>query len=258
MNQKKNHKSAPLLAAVMIILAFFLMIAVFLLSGKDQSAPITLPDNAATQTQQPDTPQPTLDNFVQVTPENVQQVVETLSRPTSYHQIYTVTVAEGERKSVQIVDMWVNGTMLRADTTSDTGVSSVLTNREKIYLWYADENEPVEITLNDTISPDDLLGLPTYELLLDADSASITHANYLTLQESVLQCVYVSVNGADGLLKEYWIDIDTGLLYKANFTLNDQVIYSAVQEELNILAAEDEAFLDQFLLPDGTEPFSAE
>ena len=258
MEQMKKRKTSPLIAAIVIVLAFFLMIAVFLLSGKEQSVPITLPDAAPGQTQQQDELQTELDNFVQITPDNVQQVVKTLARPTSYHQIYTVTIAEGERRSAQIVDMWTNGDMLRADITSDTGVSSILTNKKTAFLWYSDDNVPVEIPLNDTISPDDLLGLPTYELLLNDDPAFITQASYLALQESVLQCIYVSVQDTDELLKEYWIDIDTGLLYKANITLNNQLIYSAEQEELHILAPEDEAFLDQFLLPDGSAPFSGQ
>ena len=258
MDQKKKRDFSPLVAAIIIILAFFFMIAVFLLSGEEQSVPITLPDGVPGQTQQQEDQQPELDNFLQVTPNNVQQIVRTLARPAAYHQIYTVTVAEGERKSVQIADMWINGTMLRADITSDSGLSSILSNGETAYLWHSDDNVPVEIPLNDTISPDDLLGIPTYELLLDANPAAITQASYLTVQKSALQCIYVSVQNADGLLQEYWLDIDTGLLYKANMTLNDQLIYSAVQEELNILASEDEVFLDQFLLPDGSDPFLGE
>ena len=258
MEQKKKRSSSPLIAAIIIVFAFFFMIAVFLLSGEEQSAPITLPDVLPGQAQPQQDQQPVLDNYVQVTPDNVQQVVRTLTRPTAYHQIYTVTVSEGEKRSVQIADMWINGAMLRADITSDSSLSSILSNGESACLWHSDDNVPVEIPLNDTISPDDLLGLPTYELLLDAEPATIIQADYLSVQESVLQCIYVSVQDATGLLQEYWIDIDTGLLYKAIMTLNNQPVYSAVQEELNILASEDEVFLNQFLLPDGSDPFSGE
>lgn len=258
MDRNREQKPSLLFVVVLIIIAFFLIVAVFFLSGKSTGSPIILPDHGLDQTQSPNDEISKPDNFLQVTPENVQDVVATMSRPVSYHQVYRVTLSQGERKTDQIVDIWVDGTMLRADVSSETGTSSILTNGSAAYLWHSDEEGYVSIELNDTVSVDDLLGLPTYELLLDVDPNALTDASYLVISDDNIQCIYVSAAPQQAIQEEYWIDISSGLLYQARFFSGSSMVYEAAQTALERLAAGDEAFSDRFLLPDGIRPFLSE
>lgn len=255
MDRNGEQKPSLLFVVVLIIIAFVLIVAVFFLSGKSTGSPIILPDHDLDQTQSPNDEISKQDSFLQVTPENVLDVVATMSRPVSYHQVYHVTLSQGERKTEQIVDIWVDGTLLRADVSSETGTSSILTSGSTAYLWHSDEDGYVSVELNDTVSVDDLLGLPTYELLLQVDPDALTDASYLVISENDIQCIYVSAAPQIAVEEEYWIDVSSGLLYQARFFSGEALIYEAVQTALERLAAGDEAFSDRFLLPDGIRPF---
>jgi hypothetical protein len=255
-NQEK--KISFLSAAILIVIAFFLIITVFFLSGQNSNTSILLPDGLPTHTQKPDNAVSEQDNFLKVSTDNVQAVVRTLSRPVSYHQMYHVTLSQGDRSISQIVDIWVDGPFLRADISSETGTASILTDGSIAYLWHSDEEGYSDVVLNETISVDDLLGLPTYELLSDIDPATLTEAAYLVLPEYNNQCIFVSSSASDEVTNSYWIDISSGLLFMANSSVQGQTFYTVQQKELDRLASDDEAFSDRLLLPDGRDPFSGE
>ena len=256
MDHNKEKKPSFLSAMILIILAFVLIVTVFFLSGKNSNANILLPTERPGQIQTPDDAVSVQDNFLKVTTENVQSVVRTMSRPASYHQICQVTLTEGPRTTSQIVDVWVDGSRLRADVSSETGTATLLTDGTTAYLWHSEEEGYSSVVLNDTVSADDLLGLPTYEQLLNVDSKSLTEAAYVVLPEQGKQCIFVSASADNGTKNEYWIDISSGLLFMATSTVNDEVLYSVQQSDLEHLAAGDEAFSDRFQLPDGYDPFS--
>lgn len=258
MDRNREKRPSFLSAMILIIIAFVLIVVVFYLSGSSTDSPIILPDNISDQTQKPNDEISKPDNFLQVTSENVQDVVATMHRPVSYHQVCSVTITQGERTISQVVDIWVDGNLLRADVSSDTGTASVLTDGRTAYLWHSDEEGYSSVVLNDTVSVDDMLGLPTYELLLDANPAALLEASYLLLPEENTQCIYVSASSQESLSEAYWIDISSGLLYRAVFSSDGTIIYEMQQTALERLATGDEAFSDCFLLPDGVRAFSGE
>ena len=258
MDRNQGRKPSVLSAMILIIIAFILIVAVFYLSGNGTDSPIVLPDNLSDQTQKPNDEISTPDNFLQVTAENVQSVVATIHRPVSYHQVCTVTITQGERTISQSIDIWVDGHLLRADVSSETGTASVLTDGSIAYLWHSEEDGYSSVALNNTVSVDDMLGLPTYELLLNADPATLVEASYLLLSDENTQCIYVSASSKDSLSEAYWIDISSGLLYRADFSSDGTTVYEMQQTALERLAAGDEAFSDCFMLPDGIRAFSGE
>lgn len=254
MNRKNG--SSLFYAVVLIVIAFLIVVTVFVLSEKREYSFIVLPDAYADQTAKPDAAGSDQNSFVRVTVNNVLSVVETLHRPTSYRQSYVTSYGD-EEQTTKTVTVLSNGRILRADTVSSIGESTVLTDGSVAWTWHSDDLNPVKVTLNGSISADDLIGIPTYESLLSVDPATLTDAEYIALRESPIQCIYVAAQEND-MVMEYWIGIESGLLFQANASADGQQIYTTYQEDLEVLAPEDEIFSSSFVLPDGSDPFSAE
>ena len=257
-NRDRKKRTSFLSAIILIVLAFVLIVTAFILSQKSQNASIELPSDLNGQTPPMQNNASLNSGFLQVSPENVLTVVETLHRPSSYHQSLTLLNTEGIRSFVQGINLWMNGQFLRAVTVSDTGTETILSDRKTAYLWNENQKQPFRIDLTDSLSYDDILGLPTYETLLSSDPGSILDAEYVIIEDQLLQCIYVVTKGQDDTIEEYWIDIESGLLVQYVVSVNGQNVYYVYQETYEELSPKDEVFSDMFCLPDGSDPFLSE
>lgn len=257
MDEQRNRRSqATVWTVVLICLAMIFLIALFALSQRSTNSTILLPEE--TQEASPVNPGTTSDEdlFVQVSADNVLSVIETLHRPSAYHQTSTLVLNADGSQLIRQADVWTNGVFMRAVISDPYQTVSYLTNGEVAYLWYHDENIPVQISVNSSVSCDDMIGLLTYETLLDTDPAMLFFAEHTVLTDPYVQCVYVSTVDEEREIR-YWIDLNTGLLYMAEVTEQGEQIYYIEQSKLELLAEDDEAFDEWFLLPDGTSPFTA-
>ena len=85
----------------------------------------------------------------------------------------------------------------------------------------------------------------------------IIDADFLVLVDPAqVQCIYVCSQDTEYVTSRYWIDLDTGLMYRADVLEMSKQVYVLQQEGLELLAPGDEAFSERFVLPDGTTPFS--
>ena len=101
------------------------------------------------------------------------------------------------------------------------------------------------------------MGLLSPDYLLSIAPEQITDADFLVLEDpQQVQCLYVCSQDAEYVTSRYWIDLGTGLLYKADVLELSKQVYVLKQDSFEQLAAEDEAFSDRFILPDGSTPFS--
>ena len=74
---------------------------------------------------------------VEVTPDTVQSVIATLSRPESYSRSMTVTLFWGESgRGDQQVQMWADDGWVKTTVTSGSGVQHRLVGEGKLRLWY--------------------------------------------------------------------------------------------------------------------------
>lgn len=254
MNRKNN--ASLFRAIILIIIAFLLVVAVFLFSKRNQTSSITLPDASPEQSVPADSDGSQKPGFVQVTTDNVLAVVETLHRPSAYRQTYTVTYTEDAGHTTQKISVLINGKFLRVDTVINGGTNTVLSDGTDVWQWHTEDMRPVKIPLSAQITPDDLIGIPTYESLLSLSNSDLSRAEYVTLQQNI-DCIYVA-SQKDNTEIEYWIDISSGLLYLAQMTVGEQIVYTVCQGSLEILTPEDETFHQNYVLPNGSIPFSAE
>ncbi|MBQ5749653.1 MAG: hypothetical protein IIV87_05790 [Oscillospiraceae bacterium] len=241
-----------ILGAVCLVLA--LLGLLFFQHGRSQNAhTIVLPDDAVSQ---PSDLQMTDTGFAEVNRTNVQKIIQTLARPSAYRQALEITTHSGDFTRTQTVETWRSGTLLRAQFIFGEEVKNILTDGQTLYIWYQGENVPVSLRLDGTVSPDDLIGIPTYETILSLPIQRITEASFAPLaDDNTHMCVYVA-SQQDGLRHNYWISLQSGLLCSQNVIDGDETVYSLTQTDLEVLADADEAFAGIFQLPDGTQPFA--
>ena len=256
MDGRREHRSVWILGAAALAV-IILLVVLFFRTQKDQAdhdTAIALPEPvqpAVVQTE----PAEAVPSQLEVTRDNVQSVIASLSRPEAYHQTMTVTTTAGEKSFVKNVELWISGGLMRAEVQDDNDRKSLLTDGETLYLWYEDDSEAAELPLHEGVSGDDLTGIPTYEMLLDVPKEQIKEASFVTLDDAEeSRCIFVSLE-QDTVIQYFWISTDTGLLYKHTMLEDGEMVYAAEQQSLSLLADTDASLDDVFTLPNGSRPF---
>lgn len=184
-----------------------------------------------------------------VTPETVQAVIETLSRATRYRREVTVrrTWSGGDADTA----LWVtvSGPWTRVDRTLyGGGIRHAVTNGAVTYLWNNDGPECMRVPAG-AVSADNEQLIPTYEDVLRLPKERIALADYHRI-ESGIDCVYVETTQEENRSERYWISVSTGLLVAAEILLDGNSVYWMEAGEPEAPEA------DAFMLPDGTVLFS--
>lgn len=183
---------------------------------------------------------------VEVTPETVQSVIATLSRPESCYRELTVTLHWSGGSSSAQVQIWADGAYVK----TVVGVNGVTQHRlvgdGKLHLWYGGDRTWKEVPAHQD-SYDLAQRIPTYEDVLELDQSAITAAGYQ--QKNGKDCVYVEVRDQDlGYLDRYWIETATGLLCAAETLSGEATVYTMEETTLRTPLEGGVAFS----LPDGT------
>ncbi|MCI8829151.1 MAG: hypothetical protein HFE98_10010 [Ruminiclostridium sp.] len=187
---------------------------------------------------------------VEVTPKTVQSVIGTLSRPEAYHRETQINYywhsGNQSGSTTCAVEIWADGSYVKTELRPTNGsVEHRLVGNGKLCIWYAGDNNWKEMAAPEG-GGDLAQRLPTYEDVLQLDPTEITAAGYETKDN--IDCIYVQVCPA-GLdtLDCYWIEMATGLLYRAETWEGGALAYEMVQTSLQPL---EEGV--RFALPDGT------
>ena len=185
---------------------------------------------------------------VEVTPDTVQSVIATLSRPESYSRSLTVTLYWGESGSGgQQVRLWADSGWTKTVITSAGGVQHRLVGDGKLCLWYEGDKSWKEAPANDRTG-DLAQHIPTYEDVLEANKNDIAEASYVTREDR--DCVYVEVRQEGDRFDRYWIETATGLLAFCETLEGEQTVYSMKETDYAAPVSD----LSVFALPDGTLP----
>ena len=212
---------------------------------------IVLPDDTASA--EPESPPvEASEPFLTVARENVQEILATMARPSAYAQSLEVVRYWSGGSARRTVSLWVSGARMRAQIAAGEQTEHLLTDGETLWLWYDGLDTSRVLTPEETVTFDDLAGIPTYETLTTLDPAAILEAGFVTLSEPEdRSCLYISVS--DGAYTDrYWVDVNTGLLCRADTLLEGQQVYQLRQTSGQVLSTEDTALQGVFQLPDGT------
>ncbi len=255
---EQEHKNwKPLLIAAVAAVAVVALLLVLFFSGGQSAAEqtIVLPEPSAAEKPPQSQPEPPSAQLYEITRENVQSVLEkSVARPASYHQSMQLSILAGSAQRTQSVELWVEGSLIRAQITDAFETKTILANADTLYLWYDDE-APITLARSESMGADALAGIPSYESILALSAAQITQAAFVTLTEPEADCIYVSAQ-EEQLQQEYWVSLESGLLCKQMMLCEGELVYLMEQTALEIFPEHDEALADVFCLPDGTQPFA--
>lgn len=188
--------------------------------------------------------------LVEVTPDTVQRVIETLERYVSYSRTVTVEYLSGDElvAGTLSASVAVDGAWTRADVTEHNGRTEHTILGEGVrWLWYDDDKRYVEVH-DDGASPDLLQRVPTYEDVLAAPQEQITAAAYEL--RGGLPCIYVEVLQPElDYLERFWVSVESGLLVSSETLKAGQPVYRMSSYQVESPLSADSG---SFTLPDGT------
>ena len=254
----RGRGSVAMVAFASLLVLVLLLVLLLIRQSGESSTGIVLPDaSVADQSPQQSVHLPN-GSFAELSPENVIDVLKTITSYKSYHQSYIISYGSGEWMSSRYLEEWVSDDLLHAELFDGIRTKSVLTNGTAFYVWYNNDDAPVYLPQTPDVSAEDVLGIKTYTDLMQTHSDQIVDASFLTIEEGKpISCIYVESVDQDEYTSRYWIDIRNGLLFRAEVWYQEECIYSLKRQNLSLLGDGDSVFEKKFSLPDGTRPFTA-
>ncbi len=256
MEEKKNNR-AVLVVTLSLVAVMAVLLAVFMLRSHQGQQGIVLPTvqkDSVTDTQ-PESE--TMAEFLELSTDNVLPALRSLSRPRYYHQSFDITLLGTSFQASRQVELWYNGGLIHAELRTQNQVKSVFTDGETVWIWYDSDLTPICLTLDSSVTLEDLLGLPAFDYLDTLEEETIVDAGYETPDEDGHKLVFVCTKDAS-TARRYWVDLDSGLLCRSDVLEDSQQVYLMTQTAFDRLAPGDQAFSGRFCLPDGSEPFIVE
>ena len=156
---------------------------------------------------------------------NVLSVIRAMARPKYYYQEMETTIYAAQSSVKTQIRQWVSEeqSVTRRYKEGDAAAVYVLRTKENIKIWFEDSQDAYIGALSN-YSSDDIAGIPSYEDVLTTGD-EILAAKYVI--EGDRACIYVCTE--DKLLsyiKEYYIDVQTGLLVKMETRREGELVYS--------------------------------
>ena len=186
-------------------------------------------------------------NVVAISPDTVRPAINTLARSLLYSRAQTVETFWSGGSGQTVYQVYVSGGRTRIDTQLPGGsVRHTLCSGGSAAVWY-DDDTAWTVLRSSELTADRLQRMPTYELVRDLEVDTIAAAGYLDRDGT--SCIYVETYPDEaGYVGRYWVAVDTGLLYAAERTCDDTLVYRFTAAPLDTEPPAEALFL----LPDGS------
>ena len=184
---------------------------------------------------------------ITVTTDNVQAVVASLSRPVSYSYAAEKTYYYQNTSSLSVCLVRVSGEFGRVDLFDTDGKvqKQLIYTRSDLYMWGRGDTT-YYTSSRDGFTLENEAGLPTYESVLELEADAIVEAGLK--EHNGRLCIYlISAYEQGRYTREWYIEIDSGLLYSCDTRDRDRLIWSVVCRDMTI-GQQDSAL---FVLPNG-------
>lgn len=191
---------------------------------------------------------------VSVTPDSVQRVISTLSRPQSYFYKLDVSLYWPSGQSTLSRRIYARGGYSRIDFLSAAGKveKSAVSGGGRVFYWTPGSAQFYKGAAGDE-NADDIQSIPTYEDLILLDKASITSAGYA--QYAQQDCIYITARDKGlNYTDHYWVSVLSGLLVAFERYQDDTLVYRASMTLLDLSEPSEE----QFRLPNRALAWDAE
>lgn len=259
----KNNSGRIRTLLLMVFAALFVVAAIsamaFFSAKKGSRNGIVLPGAGHTSTM-PEVYEQNNDGFISVNKYNVSQVIRSLSRPECYKQTLSrLTVDEGVMTAAA-VQFTVKGDVHKLSILEETQYRHFLMREDEIYLWYNDDAETVtKASVYGDVRPDNLAGVVTYETIAEYPASQILEIDYV--QYPAVDgdpCLYVRVQEDNDTEILFWVNMNTGLLCKAEEIKNGVSISKLQEQSVTVLSSTDVEVEEELLLPNGKNPFASQ
>lgn len=252
----KTKLTTPLLAsigALALMLTLFLSFYFSTSAYRLDETGIVLPSD---MTELPAvSPEPSTDDLqpalqgVEITADNVQDIIASLIRPSNYSFSVQNTLYYGPNSATFERRQYIKNGACRTDELSSTGavVRSAIRYEDKTYLW---ENGDTRYTLvqSGTFTEDAAAMLPTYETVISLPREQILEAGLTNIDYK--PCIYVKTTEADFSVT-YYISTISGLLTQMELLQGETLIRRCTLSSVMTNAPADSFFV----LPGGTSVF---
>lgn len=177
--------------------------------------------------------------LVEITVDNVRQVIDTLNRSDGYTRSVTVenfyAAETGADSAVYTVDVYAYGGALSQKIKKDDEVKNIVIAGDWMYIWYNNDKDFRQVPVQPAVGSaggsgnvnavgDEYQMLLTYEDVLQLDKESILDAGYVTNDNEV--CIYVRyVSGSLGYTTVCYISTASGLLTSAEQYDGETLVY---------------------------------
>ena len=239
----------PYLGAAVVLLAAALLLAHRFGWFDTSTAPVVLPDTSPYAAPSPPEGRGGLVP-AKVTPETVQAVVATLSRPDGYSRQLEISSFWLGGEAFWQVQVWHKGTNTRIRITPETEgepEKDVLILDREILIRCGDDERVFRSTAGSPALTDALQLIPSYEDVLALEPGQIKEAGYVE-QDGAWYILVATREDPTGYLLRCYISIETGLLEAAERLDGGTVIYSMRAQQADLAAPEDEVFRPEWSL----------
>ncbi len=254
-----------IIIVVLIVTAFVLssIALVYIFSGNNgQGQPIVFPSegdltgSTSPGSEDPSvslTPPPTPATpliVVEVNKDNVKEIIETLERPAGYACAVQVEHHWGKGSSSRLRRLWVRDGFTRMEIydANQQVIQNQITGFGRAYIW--SQGAQYYSGAQGDIQSDNVVGIPTYEDILEMDDSEIINARYLVLEEEGTQgnpCVYIETQKTGRQDTQFWwVSLQSGLLVRAESKRGETLLYRCTLLQYQDTPPTE----DIFLLPD--------
>lgn len=247
----KRGKTEWLAAALVVLVMGVVLILVLLstINPHSHDAQIELPDDAvfdsvADAQIRPQSPGDQA-SLVEITVQNVQNVIRTLDRPSAYYMKAESILSYGDESRVTVAEQWLSTgrCVVRTEDSLTDRVLCSITDREGVAIWYEGEDEVLTGGAAAFLQQDMLAGIPTYEDVLSLTHGSIIAASYVPWNEEL--CILVEVyDPALEYTLRYYISVESGMLVHAETYTGGALVYS-----MNLLELSDDLSVGDAMTP---------
>lgn len=245
---KKKFMTTPMAAAIVAaIIVGTLFLSYFISSGfrsaNDEPPPLSAPTTESDT--MGGTNQLKSVETIEITTENVQQVIKVLSRAQNYTQTITNTLYYEGESSTQTVIQYVRGDLCRTDVLRDGSVAeSYLRSGENFYAWQTGSSSYFYGAAGD-FSTDSMAMLPNWQTVVSLPQEAIVSTETAVTNGEPTLFVTTEQNGRR---IEYEISTISGLLTAAHYYESEERIRDLFVTNVSM----DEPDASRFTLPDGT------
>lgn len=153
------------------------------------------------------------DSSLDVTPETLKTVLDTVSRAESFSRAYSVKTYWEGGESEETINHWSRDGKTRLVISRGTEVKNILILEDRVYIWYDGDRSAMEAGLSEASvkrETDRLSRLLTYEDIFALDQEDILDAGYS--EKLGHACIYAKYKqGIFDYVNQIYLSIDSGL-----------------------------------------------